>query len=144
MRFIGEEENRILVFGVEYLPQAVAFLEALFVISLKRFKRYLFKISLLGKDYLAGIIFDGVIINVFLDRICVDYLRTSRLTVFFLDFRELLCDKCFELIFIFKNLLNLRNFCLEIFNLGNSVDNILTVEVAKLDFGNVIRLNLVN
>ena len=89
-------------------------------------------------------VFDLNLVVVDLNIIGMNELRTTGLTVFFLDLGELRGNECLYLKLVSEYLLDMSDLSLKSLDLVYSVDNILLVKVTQLDIGNVFRLYLVN
>ena len=141
---VGNEDEIRKVVGVSRKGKEVSVLVLLLVVSAERLKRDLLEVALARHIQTDVVILYLVVLAIDDHVIYVDYLRTTGLTVLFLDLGELRGDERFLLELVGKYILYLGYFSLKSLDLVYAVDDVLLIEVAELDLCDVFCLDLVN
>ena len=142
--FVGHEDQRIGVRAVKEAQDLVTLLALLLVVSAQGLEGDLFEVALTRQHEAGGVILGMLLLLVDLHGVGRNDLGASGLAVFLFDLGQLLDDECLLLELVLERFLHVGDLGLEILDLGDAVDDILAVEVAQLDLGDIVCLDLVN
>ena len=110
----------------------------------QRLRRDFLEVALLGKEERAGVV--GHLLRFFHigGGVLIDDHALARLTVFFRDRAQLLDNDGLDARLAFEDIVQLGNLLFQILDILGAFKDILAVEVAQLDFRDILRLNLVD
>ena len=114
------------------------------VVAAQRLLSDLFEISVAGKHHAAGVVLHILSRCLLGHFVRVDDLSFAGLSVFFLYLRKLSGNDRFKLDFVRKYFLYIFNIRLQAFYLVNAVYKVLVIQMAELDFRNILCLHAVN
>ena len=125
------------------MRDAVALFELLLVAAAQRDQRDLLEVAVVGEDQLGVVVLHKVVRRGDLDLVVADELGLARFRVLFLDFGELFYDLGLDPEVVADGRLEVGDLGLEVLDLLDALHDVLAVEVAQLDLGDVLGLNLV-
>ena len=103
-----------------------------------------FEISLFAEKQVDRIIFNGRFLGKGLNVLVHEQQTAPRLCIIFNNIFQLGNNDAVDLLCIVQNRLHLVDFLLKLSNLLGALEDVLPVNVAQLDFRDILRLNLVD
>ena len=141
---VGEEQQlraAVDLAGPDYL---VVFLELVLIAHPQGLRRYLLEVPLPGQEDVHRTQLHRLLRNVRGFLHVVEEHRAAGLTVFLGDLPQLVDYQLVDAVFIAEDILHVGDLLFKVGGLLGALEDIFAVDVAQLDFSNVLRLHLVD
>ena len=142
---VGKEQRFYVVAGLDLLHDLVAFFQLVGTGGAQTLRRDLFEVALAGKEHRHGVIRRFFLLGaVLILRQIVQDLAAAGLAVLLGNIVQLIDDDAAEAGGLCKDIVQVGNVLLQLFDLAGALEDIFPVQMTQLDLGHIVGLYFID